>query len=573
MSANTSLSQSMDHINNMWYDPNLHYQGTMRLSEAFNIAGFKPTFPNNTYSTPDFYPLDELGGFCTGVYTTREQHECKRTLQSGLSGESTMANTYVIMYASNYKVRGFSLSTTCTVTNTTTGTGTTCDRNTIGNFTSLSIGDILTGTEPFVLYESSVAQFGGETHTYGGYAGYSFASRRDRQTKKFLITNLSANTANYQILFTATSDSNVTSLTQVASGTITAGSTSTAYSTSTTGNYFIWTSELCVAWQGFAPSGDTVQMYPLCQENRYGFFSQDGHVFATNNAESSRTDAGGGATIKGHTTSGNSANIITSLGTGRDNVYASDGVATTLKGGTYFEDDACVVFLDSSDISSTNAGTIFTAESQADGNGSEMTTFTGVRAHARGCMSGAGAAWVALAGAGYSGSTGQDVVMQFDLNGNYVGARGFTGSASTPPIKKTYFGDGLGTGTAASAGDFFWVNSAVQGWQDTDASDKDESNMIMTNEIELPTPTSLTIVGNGQESAEEACDNIPTGDSLSVYMPSSVLAAGTVIFDTNSATYDSPFNGEQLYWGYADGRDLYSLQIDYNGIVLSFEAC
>ena len=126
---------------------------------------------------------------------------------------------------------------------------------------------------------------------------------------------------------------------------------------------------------------------------------------------------------------------------------------------------------------------------------------------------------------------------------------------------------------AASAGDFFWVNSAVQGWQDTDASDKDESNMIMTNHIELPTPTSLTIVGDGQESAEAACDNAPIGDSISVYMPSSTLAAGTVLFSTNSSTYDSPFNGEQLYWGYLVGRDFYYLQGDYNGIVLSFEAC
>lgn len=570
MSANTSLSQSMDHINNMWFDPNLHYQGTMRLSEAFNIVGYKPTFPNNTYDTTDFYHLDELGGFCTGVYTTREQHECKRTLQSGLSGESTMANTYVIMYASNYRVRGFSTTTTCTVTNNTSGGSTTCNRNTLGSLTSLSVGDIITGDEPFVIYETS---FGGDNYAYGGYAGYSFASRRDRQTKNFHITNLSQNTTNYQILYTATSDSNVTSLTQVASGTITAGSTTSAYSTATTGNYFIWTNELCVAWQGFSPSGDTVMMYPLCQENKYGFFSQDGHVFATNNSEALRTDTGGGDTVKGHTTSNDSGNIITSLGTGKDNVYASDGVATNLKGGTYFEDDACVVFVDSGNISSTNPGTIFTAESQADGNGSEMTTFTGVRAHARGCMSGAGAAWVALAGAGYSGSTGQDVAMQFDADGVFIGARGFTGSAVTPAIKKTYFGNGAGTGTSANAGDFFWVNSAVQGWQDTDATDKDESNMIMTNEIELPTPTSLTIYGNPQEEAEEACDNIPTGNSISVYMPTSTLAVGTVIFDTNSSTYDSPFNGEQLYWGYAVGRTLYYLKIDYNGIVLEFSSC
>ena len=169
-SPNTSLSQSMDHINNMWYDPNLHYQGTNRLSEALNIVGYKPTFPNNTYDSTDFYKLDELGGFCQGPFTTREQHECKRTLQSGLGQENTIANAYVIMYAANYYVRGFSLTTTCTVTNLSTGTGTTCDRNTVGTMNSLSVGDIITGTEPFVIYDTS---YGGDNYAYGGYAGYN----------------------------------------------------------------------------------------------------------------------------------------------------------------------------------------------------------------------------------------------------------------------------------------------------------------------------------------------------------------------------------------------------------------
>ncbi len=64
---------------------------------ALNFAGYKPTLPNNSYDTTNFYQLDNLGGFCEGIYTTRENNELKRTLQSGLSGESTIANTYVVM--------------------------------------------------------------------------------------------------------------------------------------------------------------------------------------------------------------------------------------------------------------------------------------------------------------------------------------------------------------------------------------------------------------------------------------------------------------------------------------------
>ena len=341
--ASTSLSQSADHIEQMWDDSNYNFQSNISLMNSLNLVGYKPALPNNSYATTEFYELHALEGFCQGLYTAREQHECKRTLQESLSGESTMANTYVIMYASNYTIRAFSNTGTTTVTNTTTGTGTTCTRSSTGAMNSLSVGDIITGDKPFIIYENS---FPGQQGAYAGYAGYSFASRRDRQTKKFIITNLSANTAAYQILFTATSDANVTSLSSVSSGNINSGAT-VSFSTSTTGNYFIWTNELCIAWQGFSPSGDTVMLYPLSQEPIYGFFSGNGHVFATNNAESSRTDTGGGSTIKGFTTAGGSANIITSLGTGRDNAYGCSSVTSTLRGGSFFSGNACKVFNDS----------------------------------------------------------------------------------------------------------------------------------------------------------------------------------------------------------------------------------
>jgi hypothetical protein len=535
MSANTSLSQSAYRVNNMWYDSStgFPYQSNISLMTTLNFAGYKPTLPNNSYDATNFYQLDNLGGFCEGIYATRENNELKRTLQSGLSGESTLANTYVVMYASNYTARGFSLTTSCTVNNITAGTGGTCTRTSTLSLSSLSFGDIITGTEPFVLYENS---FPGQQGAYCGYAGYSFASRRDRQTKKFVIFNPSSNTSNYQILYTSTSDLNVTSMTSVSSGTITSGGT-ISYSTSTTGNYYIWTDELCVAWQGFSPSGDTVMLYPLSQEHKYGFFSSDGHVFSTNNAESSRQDSGGGQTIAGITSGGTGTSIITALGSGRDNTCTSDGVAAGLKAGSYFSGEACVVY-NASGIDPDGTGTIFTAESQADGNGSEMTTFTAVPAHARGAMSGAGAAWVAISGEGYSGSTGQDLVMRFNSAGTFQEAKGFTGVTTGNGIKKSYFGNGSGTGVAFSAGDFLWSRTDVQSWQDTDSTDKDESNMIMTNHIELPTPTSLTIVGEATETPEEACDNIPTGDSVACFMVTSTLAEGTVIFNNNNATYD-----------------------------------
>ena len=77
--------------------------------------------------------------------------------------------------------------------------------------------------------------------------------------------------------------------------------------------------------------------------------------------------------------------------------------------------------------------------------------------------------------------------MRFNSAGTFQDAQSFTGQNSTDPyLSSAYWGNGSGTGTYASAGDFFYSTVAVQGYQDTDASDKDESNMIMSNDIELP---------------------------------------------------------------------------------------
>ena len=566
--ASTSLSQSADHIEQMWDDSTYNSSNNISLMNSLNLVGYKPALPNASYDTADFYLLQNLEGFCHGTGTSRFANECKRTLQSGMDAESSMSNTYVVMYASNYTARGFSLTTSATIFKNGSSQG-TCTRTSTLALNSLSVGDVITGTEPFIIYENS---FPGQQGLYCGYAGYSFATRRDRQTKKLVVFNPTNKTCQIQLLFTSTSDANVTSMTSLSTSTINSGD---IFSTtiSTTGNYFLYTSELCVAWQGFSPSGDTIMLYPLSQEPKYGFFSSDGHVFATNNAEASLQNTGGGSTIKGATTAGGSANIISTLGTGDGNAYGCDGVNATLKAGSFFSGNACKVFNDSG-VDCTSPGTLFTAESQADGNGSEMTTFTGERAHARGCMSGAGAAWVAIVGAGYSGSTGQDLIMRFNSAGTFQEGKSFSGQTGTNAIKKAYFGNGSGTGISANAGDFFWCTTNVQGYQDTDSTDKDESNMIMTNFVQLPAVNSFVLYGEGYEDCEEACDAANSGlDAFTVYSPSTAMAEGACLFSSNSSTYDSPMNGQTLCYGYLDGRTAYCVCVNYQGIVTSFTAC
>jgi len=538
------------------------------LEELSNVTGYKASLPSiavvGNYFLDNFVALNtNLEGANGGFH---------RTLQESM-GEYANSNMFICTYASNYTVRSFKSGNTKIFKNgTLVGTITTA-RGTLA-LNSLVIGDKIYSDQPFTFYNNSNPGLQG---AYAGYQGYCFASRRDRYTKTFYVFNLDPNNSiNYQIGFNATSGTNVSSFSYPSSGTISAGSY-ISYSTATTGNYFILTDGLACAWQGTAPTQDIVMIYPMGFENKYGWFSSAGHTFSVNNAEVGRTNAGGN-NINGRDTS-NASQTVCSITAGRGNAYTSISHGS-IAGGNYFSGDAAVVY--NANGKDQGAGTILAAESQGDGNGGEMTTFTGPSAMARACVSGGGAAWNAFVQAGYSGSGNTypnygDVVMRFNSSGVFQDAEAFTGqNTSTPYISKAYFGDGSGTGVSATAGDFFYANIACQGYQDTDSSDKDESNMIMSNGITLPSSTSygiytLTAAYAGADSSADACAEIAFTNSIELYSPSTSIAAGMVFFVDSD--YNQPFGGNSKWYIYAVGRTFTTLQISSEGIVLATGAC
>lgn len=575
----TPLSSSAYNINSMWegiHDYN--YDSNISLMASENTVGLYSSLPSQTQLNSPNYPLSYLSGFSSGIYGTREENECRRTLQDGLLDDSTLANTHIITYSSNYVIRSLMSGTTRVYKNGGTLLGTiTTARGTL-NVSSMALGDIITFDKPAVIYNST---YPGMQGSYCGYAGYCFATRRDRYTKTIKITNISPNDGTYELLYTATGDSNVTSLTSLDANVILSGETISLGTFTSTGQYFIQTSELCTAWIGEAPTKDSIMLYPMTAEIKYGFFSTNGHVLATNNAESARQNTGGGQTIAGIATDGGTANIITSLGTGKDNAYGSTSVVSTLRAGNYYSGDACAIYCDSS--ASATTGTIFTAESQGDGTGGEMTTFTAASAHARGACSGGGAAWVAVVGAGFSGSTPTyplyaDVIMRFNYQGVFQDAESFSGTTTSPQVKKAYWGNGAGTGIYFTAGDFFWANVPVQGYQDTDTTDKDETNMVMTDFITLPSPTAYTFYAqeeyqDGWGSSTAACTEDHT-IAFTVWSPSTAIAAGAVLFETNNTKYNDPWNGSEEWYWYSLGRaGSVAVQVGYNGIILDVVAC
>ena len=234
------------------------------------------------------------------------------------------------------------------------------------------------------------------------------------------------NLASVEVLFTSVGNANRTSLASVHQAELgkwdlTGGGTQfdDSFTMTGSGQYFIISDKLICCWRGQGPSSDTSAMYPLSSEHLYGWYSTDGHTFAVNNAEVGRTNVGGGGVIKGVDSGGGAATIIGSLSSGRKNCFGSTSVNSAIRGGSYFSGDCCAVY-DSDVLGTGDPGqTLFAAESQADGNGSNQTFFTGKRAHGRVAMMGGTCAWNAFVSSGYSGSTPAntgygDVIMRFN---------------------------------------------------------------------------------------------------------------------------------------------------------------
>ena len=591
MGVETTLSSSWHNITQMWSHSYYDINTNISLQTCFDVVGAQASIPNaNSLVNPESnYALSGSLYALSHNYASIASPVNSGFFRKMISGSSygDLCNTFFIVSAGAYDVINYDESTNIITKNGSTAATLNTGRGDFSSLGSLSVGDIIHGSQPFSIGRNTVPGLQG---AYGGYAGFCFASRRDRNTVNFYVQNLSmTKKANVQILFTATSDSNVTSMTSVLAvelNPIDPGGGQgfdNSYSTTTTGNYFILSDTPICAWRGQAPSNDVMPLYPLSSEQVYGWFSGNGHTFAVNNAKVGRTNSGGGGTIKGMASDGGTANICTP-NSGKDNIFASDGASGTLTGGSYFSGDCCVVY-DNSALATSAGQTLFGAESQADGNGSEMTPFTGKKAFGRFTMTNGGSAWNAFISHGFSGSTPSadkyaDVIMRFSKSDMLLEAKSFSGNNTSAPFSsKAYFGDGSGTGVSADVGDYFLCNVEVQGWQDTDSADKDETVMIMTNEVVLPTAYPFTLYAGGvtsgtpgqvepYNSAENACTGMTEGTAASgtVYSPSSTLSGGDVLFWDQNFLY--PVNGQNGFVGYGISRNFYEFQLGYNGILL-----
>lgn len=238
--------------------------------------------------------------------------------------------------------------------------------------------------------QSSGTEFD-EGFLYLGWAGFTFAHRRDRNSGATLfIYNLSADTT-YELRYT-TSDGVVSSTTLQSTATVSsAGTLTNAGSILSTRNYVLFATKPIAAYVRLTSGGgvnDSLPLYPLDQDAKFGAFSSGGHIFQLNNYQQYRAASNVTQTLFTRSSNGGST---------------TERNASTAYGSMYIDlapgQTSANFFAGPVQKIQSGSSSIIGAEQQADGNGSEMTPFVSKKAFGSiGSATAGTPAWICLIG-------------------------------------------------------------------------------------------------------------------------------------------------------------------------------
>ena len=441
------------------------------------------------------------------------------------------SNMFFISVAGTYRFRAFKNSTTIYKNGSSIGTITTAMSSTTS---SCAVGDRIEGNKPFTVNSTSYAAL---TGAYAGFAGYTFATRVDRNAPMgLLIISLEASNS-IQISYTSTGGADITSLTVEQTFNSVTQYSAVTCNLSSTRNYFIYsTKPICV--YRMRASLDSMPLYPMTSEPKFGWYSTNGHILTTSNANAVRA----GSTTQRLIKVGNSNGVTTTeINTNPSvvSVYTLIGVSTNAKGGHRFLGPGVKTFSDPNDGGTADPMQLFTCEQQADGDGSEMTPHVSSKAFAKfTVMPEATSNYVAFI-ANTPGS-----ISRYDSNGCLHGTQTFTGS-STYTVYTTRF-------TTAIAGDFFSANTECFGFTDLNATQDDETVLFMGDSIDAPTcGTGGTTCREIDLSTEATCARACPLECTTYYTdtePTDTPAIGNFIYhDSSCDCGEGPFPETLVY--------------------------
>jgi len=385
--------------------------------------------------------------------------------------------------------------------------------------------------------------------TYMGWGGYAFATRRSRNSPASLVITAVAGEANYEVLYT-TSYGLQTSLTSQTSGTISQQYDNTAaISISSTRNYFIVADAPIACYIYYVAGGgmaDTLQLYPMDQDDKFGAFSSGGHMFLTNNASQNR--AGSNVTQQLFNRSSNGGST-----TERNASSASPSVYTDISpgqtSGTFFTGPVQKV--------SPGNGCLVAAEQQADGNGSEKTPFVSTKAFGKATIMTSAADWATCIG------NAALTVYRRDSNGILLGTQTMTGNA-TYNVYFTRF-------TGLSAGDVLEITSGgMIVYSDNDTTYDDERENIMSDvTMEVPYEA-VNIAVDQWGDPSQACADGPSGTFVEVYAVPSFTTGCALYTNTACTSKVVDVYGADYYY---EGNDNIAFQLDSNSKLINIAGC
>jgi len=350
-----NLSQTYDNSSSVPSDKD-------NLNDLATTLGYGADCPDGDSSTDV-----ELGGNMARF----AQHDTtwdgnRRQLDTGETDELDIpSNQFMALTTADFDALAYRDDTRIYKNNTLSTTINAGESGSVG----CNAGDLIYVTRPVA--QSTGTEFD-EGFLYMGWAGFCFAHRRDRNSGATLfLVALQAQTS-YEIRYT-TSDGAVSSTTEQSSATITNGyDVINAGTLTSTKNYIITSDKPMCAYVRLASGGnvnDSLPLYPVDQDAKYGSFSSNGHIFLLNNVTQKRDNVNVTQTLFTRSSNGGTTterNASTAMGT----MYID--LSPGQVGGTFFTGPVQKI--------QSGSGSLIGAEQQADGNGSEMTPFVSQKA-------------------------------------------------------------------------------------------------------------------------------------------------------------------------------------------------
>lgn len=377
---------------------------------------------SNAYWADSNYELWEMGNVALMRSITGGGSGFTRNPQSGnAAGQNTNYHHYVPL-SSTFRIYPYKDNTSYYKNGTLQGL------INVGSYADISCaaGDRFSASEPIATYPTTNPEY---EAAYSGWSGYKFASRVDRYSPTifYVFASLTA-VASINAYSTSTSDAVITDAGLPIANTSNLSQHSMwTFSVSNTNNVLIEASDpICVVAYG-SSTRDIRRLYPLSRNDKFGVFSGGGHILSCANYDLGQVNATLVGYASNNTTSTNFVAAFDPQGGG--NCFYTDSSGGPTGGGAFIGPAVR--------LKDTTGKSLFTAESQADGDGGEMASFVDqdfMGGQAFAYLPGA-SDWVGVIA--YGGST-SNYVHEWNSSGWKVRSWRFTQNNSSQDIQYAY---------------------------------------------------------------------------------------------------------------------------------------